>query len=140
MSQIDELNLLIEKARAIAGNDSQLAKRLGVPPQRISDWRAERRTATPEDHALLASIAGLDPVAELARAMVKKHEGTAKGDRLMRALGKALLVTGAGIGSAGANAAAIFSSMPTPSHALEWVLAGLGTMYRNVKSARPFAA
>lgn len=112
MSHHDELILLIGKASAIAGNDSRLAKNLGVPAQRIADWKAERRNATPEDHALLAAVAGLDPLPVLARAMVAKHEGTAKGDKLMRALGKTLLATGAAVASAGASAAETFSSIP----------------------------
>ncbi|MGY8590819.1 helix-turn-helix domain-containing protein [Paracidovorax citrulli] len=129
MQHLEELNSLIDKAAEVAGSDYKLAQTLGVSRQIVSNWRHGHKTATPEDQALLAGIAGLDPVATMARAMVWKHEGTAKGDRLMRVLGKALLATGAAIGSAGASAAAIFGSMPAPTHLGEWVLGLLGTMY-----------
>ncbi len=101
MQHLQTLNLLIDHAKKNAGSDSAVAKAIGVPIQHVSNWRHGRRTATPEDQALLAAVAGLDPVAEMARAMVAKYEGTPKGDKLMRALGKALPVIGAAIGSAG---------------------------------------
>lgn len=138
-THLDELNeLLTRAAKALGGNDTKLAKTLGVSPKRISNWRHGHKTCQPEDQALLASIAGMDAIEVLARATVKQHEGTAKGDLLMRALGKSLLATGAVLGSAGASAAAIFSSTPTPSHMAEWVLFGLNTMYRKVKSITEF--
>jgi len=76
----------------------------------------------------MAHVAGLDPVATLARAMVEKFEGKPKGDRLMKALGKALLVTGAAIGSAGATAAAIYSTIPTTHSGLAWILTTVNTI------------
>lgn len=112
MSDTKELNLLIDKARSIAGSDAALARSLGVLPQRLANWRNGSATCAPEDQALIASIAGLDPVAELARAVVRKHEGTAKGDALMKALGKASLLTGVALGSVGASAQQIFSMVP----------------------------
>ncbi|WP_343590346.1 YdaS family helix-turn-helix protein [Paracidovorax wautersii] len=129
MQHLADLNTLIDKAADHAGSDYKLAQQLDVSRQTISNWRHGRKTATPADRALMAAVAGLDPVAELARATVQQHEGRKKGDQLMRALGKALLVTGAGIGSAGASAAAIFSSIPTHTRAAEWVLSALYTMY-----------
>ncbi|MGY8540411.1 helix-turn-helix domain-containing protein, partial [Paracidovorax citrulli] len=122
MQSPDELISLIDQASAKAGSDYKLAKLISQPPQRISDWRHGRTTCSPEDQALMAAVAGMDALATLARATVAKHEGKAKGDLLMKALGKALLVTGAAVGSAGASAAAIFGSMPAPTHLGEWVL------------------
>ncbi len=58
--------------------------------------------------ALMASVAGLDPLQTLARATVQKFEGERKGDLLMRALGKASRLTGAAAGIVGAVALAIF--------------------------------
>lgn len=129
MQHLETLNVLIDKASAIAGSDYKLAKTLGVPAQHISNWRHGQRTATPADQALMAHVAGLDPVQVLARATVEAYEGKAKGDALMKALGKALLVTGGAIGSAGASAAAIFSTIPAPSHSIEWLAASGYTMY-----------
>lgn len=111
MNRAEELNLLIDKAAKIAGSDRKLALLLGEPPQRVSNWRHGHAVAQPEDWALLAHVAGLDPVSELARAIVAKHESKRKGDLLMKALGKASLATGAVLGSAGAMAHQIFSTV-----------------------------
>ena len=129
-AHLEELNELVTRAaKALGGNDTKLAKTIGVSPQRISNWRHGHKTCQPEDQALLASLAGLNAIEVLARATVKQHEGTAKGDMLMRALGKSSLAIGAALGSVGASAAAIFSSTPTTSHMAEWVLLALNTMY-----------
>lgn len=138
-THLEELNeLLTRAAKALGGNDTKLAKTLGVSPQRISNWRHGHKTCQPEDQALLASIAGMNAIEVLARATVKQHEGTAKGDLLMRALGKSLLATGGVLGSAGASAAVIFSSTPTGSTLVRWTLMTLDTMYRKVKSRQRF--
>lgn len=126
------LIFLIDAAQKIAGSDYKVAKLIGTTPQRISDWRHGRKPCPPEDQALMASVAGFDPQTTALRAMVEKHEGTAKGDRLMRVLGKALPAIGAALGSAGASAASIGSTIPTPSHGLEWLAAGIYTMYKRI--------
>lgn len=112
MKDVADLNTLIDKASKLSGSDGKLANSLGVSRMVVSDWRHGRRTATPADQALMAHIAGLDPVQVLARATVEAYEGKPKGDALMKALGKALLATGAVAGSAGAAAHQI-SSMAT---------------------------
>lgn len=108
-SDLTELNRLMDRAAEHAGSDTKLASMLKTTRQRISDWRAGRKTCQPEDQALMAEIAGLDAMEVLARATVAQFEGTPKGDLLMRALGKGLLATGAALGSAGASAAEISS-------------------------------
>lgn len=113
MQHLDSLNKLIDLAASIVGSDYKLAQHLGIPRQHVSNWRHGKKTATPADQALLAYTAGLDPLVTLARATVEQHEGKAKGDQLMKALGKALLATGGVMASAGASAAAIFSSTLT---------------------------
>lgn len=112
MNQIEELNLLIDKASAIAGSDYRLAKMIGAMPQNVSNWRHDRASCSPENRALLAAVAGLDPVAELARATLDKHQGTSKGDLLMKALGKSSRLTGAIAGIVGAVVLAISSLIP----------------------------
>lgn len=109
MQDHDELLKLIDDASRRAGSDGKLATMLGVPRQHVSHWRHKHRPCNPENMALMAHIAGYDAIETLARATVRQYEGTAKGDLLMRALGKALLVTGAAIGSAGASAQETFS-------------------------------
>jgi hypothetical protein len=113
MKHLESLNVLIDKASAIAGSDYKLAQHLGVPRMTVSGWRHGRRTATPADQALMAHLAGLDPVQVLARATVEAYEGKPKGDALMKALGKASLAIGAALGSAGAVAQPIGSMIRT---------------------------
>lgn len=110
MKHLDELKELIDRAASIVGSDYKIAQALQIPRGHVSDWRHGRRTATPEDQALIAGMAGLDAASWLARATVAKHEGTAKGDRLMKVLGKASVATIAAISSSEASAAAIFGS------------------------------
>lgn len=120
MSDVQTVNLLIDKAKSIVGSDAAVARALGVVPQRIANWRNGNASCSPEDQALLAAVAGLDPVAELARATVRKHEGSKKGDLLMRALGKASRLTGAVAGSVGALVLVISGlTTPTPTRATE---------------------
>ncbi|MBB4225601.1 hypothetical protein [Variovorax guangxiensis] len=122
--------MLIDKAKEISGSDYKLAKLTGHTPQQISDWRHGRKPCPPEDQALIAGVAGLNAEQVALRALVEKHEGTAKGDRLMKVLGKALLATGGAIASAGASAAAISSTIhtvPSLATAAEW-LVGIYTM------------
>jgi len=108
MSKPEYLDQLIKLASTAAGSDYKLAAELGVSRGNIGDWKAGRRSCPAGDVALMAELAGMDPEAWLARATVAQYEGTAKGERLARVLGKALLVTGAVIGSAGASACQAF--------------------------------
>lgn len=130
MEDLAELNLLIDRAQLVAGSYYKLAKLVGLPEQRISDFRHGRRNASPEDCALFAAVAGLDPTQEMARAVLRKHAGTKKGDLLLKALGKPLLATGAAVASAGVHASAIFSMAPP-----DWTSVQLAivTMCRKVK-------
>lgn len=89
---------LLDKAKESSSSDYKTAKMLGVTPQIVSDWRHGRRKPQPEDMALLAAIAGMDPEAWLVRAVLEKHAGTKKGEKLFTALGKERPATGAGSG------------------------------------------
>ena len=106
MSQIPEL---IQRASTLCGSDSKLAAALGVSRMTVSQWKTGAKPCPPEEQASIAAIAGIDPVQVLVRAHLERHEGTAKGDRLLKVLGKWSLATGAVIGSAGASAHQIFS-------------------------------
>ena len=110
MSKPEYLDQLIDKASEAAGNDSQLAKMLEVSRQAVNDWRKGRKTCPVADQTLMASIAGLDAAAWHARATVAQYEGTSKGDKLYRVLGKALLATGVAVATSGANALVIYSN------------------------------
>lgn len=134
MQDHDKLLELIEEASKVVGSDYKLAQMLEVSRSAVSDWKHGRKPCPPADIALMASVAGLDASAWLVRATIEKYEGTAKGDMLYKALGKALLATGAAVASSGANAAAIFGS--TASNGFDWVVVLCSTMYRNVKFAK----
>lgn len=85
----ERLRALLDAAQQKAGSDYKVAQLLGVPRQNVSDWRNGRRTCTPEDQALLAAIAGMDPEETLVRAVLEKHANTPKGEKLLSALGNA---------------------------------------------------
>ena len=105
MTKPDYLDQLIDKASQAAGSDYKLAQELETSRQTVSDWRKGRKTCPAADVALMAQLAGMDPEAWTARAVVAQYEGTPKGEKLAIVLGKALLATGAVIASSGANAA-----------------------------------
>jgi hypothetical protein len=109
MSKPDYLDQLIDEASRAAGSDYKLAQMLETPRSAVSMWRAGTRTCPAGDQVLMASIAGLKTEEWAARALVAQYEGTSKGDKLFRALGKALVVSGAAIVSSGASAHQIFS-------------------------------
>ena len=131
MQEVNDLKTLIDTASKACKGDAALARAIGAQKQHVCAWKKGTRPCPPEDVALMAAVAGLDSTAWLARAIVHKHEGTAKGDQLMRALGKTLVATTAVVASSGASAAAIFSS-GMPDSLTGWLVA-CSTMYRNVK-------
>ena len=107
MSKNDLVISLLDRVKEKTSSDYKTAQALGVDRQVISDWRAGRKPAPPEEMAVLAHLAGLNPQEWLVRGTLAKHEGTPKGERLLSALGKVLLATGGvtGSGIAGASQA-----------------------------------
>jgi hypothetical protein len=86
---------LLDAAKTITGSDYKTAQLLGVGRAKLSDWRAGRGAKPqPEDHALLAAIAGLDPEEHLVRAVLEKHQNSPKGEKLRSALGNGLRAIG----------------------------------------------
>lgn len=122
MSSITEL---LDAAKKITGSDYKTAKLLGITPARLGDWRGGRQNAQPEDHALLAAVAGFDPEKALVRAVLAKHADTPKGERLLSALGKAWHQTGAVAMSLTFAIGGCFSALVALSNG--------STMYRKVK-------
>lgn len=135
MQDLALINELIDRASKVAGSDYKLAQAIGNTRQAISNWRHGFRPVPVEDVALMASIAGLEADKWALRALVMRHEGTEKGDRLLKALGKGLLATGGALASFGASAGAIFSSI-NPSFDPYTLMVACSTMYRPVKSDR----
>ncbi len=109
MTKPTYLDELIDRAAGIAGSDYKLAQLLDVSRGNVSDWRHGRKPCPVAEQVLMAQIAGLKPEEWAVRAIVAQHEGTKKGDMLFRALGKALLATGAAVASSGASALETYS-------------------------------
>lgn len=93
------LILLIEKAAAIVGSETKLARALNVPQPHVSAWKSGNRTCTPADRARLAGFAREDAIQELVRATIESAKGT-KREQLKRVLGKLSRQTGGALGSA----------------------------------------
>jgi hypothetical protein len=82
--QVAKLVELAEKASG--GTPTELAKILGVKPPVVFGWKSGDRTCTAEDRAILADIAGVDPLPEIAEALIERCEGKPKGERLRNLL------------------------------------------------------
>jgi hypothetical protein len=95
----DTINKLLDAAKNVTGSDYKTAQAIGTSRMKISDWRAGRQPAPPEDHALIAAVAGLDAEEHLVRAVLAKHRDTPKGERLLSALGNGLRAITAGVTS-----------------------------------------
>lgn len=82
-----QLAQLIERAEAVTGSTSAVARALGVPNPVVFGWKNGSRTCAAEDRALLADLAGVDPFPEIAEAMLERWAGKPKAEALARALG-----------------------------------------------------
>lgn len=85
---------LIEKATARAGSVSEVARLLGVANPVVFGWKSGDRTCTAEDRALLADIAGVDPMPEIAEALLERVAGKPKEARLRDVLMNRLKLVG----------------------------------------------
>jgi ribosome-binding protein aMBF1 (putative translation factor) len=81
---------LIELAASIQGGYAQLARELGIPDSVVHHYRTGRRSCPLDIQAMLADIAGFNATNQVNEAMLAKHEGTARGERLRHALAKAM--------------------------------------------------
>lgn len=88
------VNTLIDRAAEKVGSAYKLSKALGVTPAQVYDWRDGRKPCSPADRARIAGFAAEDPVQELVRATLEKHEGTLRGEQLQQLLGKWSRATG----------------------------------------------
>lgn len=95
--QQDEMTHLVDRAAEFAGSKAELARRLGVRPQRLNDWRSGAEPCPPEFVALIAHEAKLPADQWLARAVLWRSAGKKTEEALKRALGKSLRATGAAL-------------------------------------------
>lgn len=89
-----QLAKLIEKAESIAGGTRPLARLIGAEATHIHNWKAGTRTCTAEDRALLADVAGIDPMPEIAEALLERVAGKPKEARLRDVLRNRLNIVG----------------------------------------------
>jgi DNA-binding transcriptional regulator YdaS (Cro superfamily) len=86
-----QLNLLIEKAAAVAGSQRALAQMLGETATHISNWKAGTRKCTANDRAALAAIAGEDAARAAIEGVLDGIDlATPKGQKASEALHAAL--------------------------------------------------
>lgn len=81
---------LIEAAEKVAGSPTAIAHILGIKPPIVFAWKSGSRTCSAEDRALLADIAGVDPLPEIAAAMLERFSGKPQADRLATVLHRRL--------------------------------------------------
>lgn len=81
-----QLEKLIEKAEAIAGGCTKLAKELDIPHTHVSGWKAGTRTSSAEYRALMADIAGTDPLAEIVQAVIDRSSNKARSELIKKVL------------------------------------------------------
>lgn len=103
------LKTLIDRASEICGNDSQLAKRLGVSRQLLSAMHTGSRKITPVMAAKLADIAGYDLDAALRAATIQSAEGTQDEWLIREIVGKGQAVGAAAMLDSSYNAGSIYS-------------------------------
>ena len=85
---------LIEKAIIQTGSAAELARQLGMPRSKITQWKNGHAKCQPDDLAAIGAIAGYNALNVLAAATLEATEGTAKGAVLDAALGKLMTATG----------------------------------------------
>lgn len=95
--QQEVLGELFDRAAKECGNRAELARQLGVTPQRLSAWEHGDRQVPPEQIAMIADIAGLVAEEWLVRAILLKNKEKPYYGRLQQALGKWLPRTGAAL-------------------------------------------
>lgn len=62
---------LITRASEITGSDYALANALAVERQSVSNWKHGRKACPVDVRACMASLIGLDPMAELVEAVAE---------------------------------------------------------------------
>jgi plasmid maintenance system antidote protein VapI len=94
------LKSVVDKGAEVCGGQANLARQLGVTPQRLDDWKRGRVPITPESAAKMGLLAGLDgeQVRMLAAQVIidnPKNEGSR--EVLRRAFFGAILTGAVGI-------------------------------------------
>lgn len=87
---IERIKTLIDAASMRVGNQYRMGRHIGYSDAEVSMWKAGARSCPPEAQALMAEAAGFDVAEILAIAIIERHANTARGEKLLSALGKVL--------------------------------------------------
>lgn len=74
MATLEETNLLIDKAAAVAGNQVRLAELLGMPKSNITQMKQGKRNVNWRTRGKLRAILGEDPAQAFIAAMAEDLE------------------------------------------------------------------
>ena len=92
MATIEEINTLIDKAAAVAGNQVRLAEMLGMPKSNITQMKQGKRHVNWRVRGKLRAILGEDPAHAFVTAMAEDLDGSENEDEKKAADGlKAML-------------------------------------------------
>ncbi len=80
MATIEEINLLIDKAAAVAGNQVRLAEMLGMPKSNITQMKQGKRHVNWRVKGKLRAILGEDPAHAFVTAMAEDLDGSENED------------------------------------------------------------
>ena len=87
---------LIDDASRMVGSAYKLAKLIGYSRAEVSMWRMLRRPCPLEAQILMADLAQRDVNTVIKDAVIERNANTPRGEKLVTALGKGLMVaTGA---------------------------------------------
>lgn len=81
---------LIDRASKNVGSSAELARLLGVPRSKITQWKNGHTRCQPDDMAAIAVYAGFNALNVLALATLEHAKGTPKEKVLQDGLGESL--------------------------------------------------
>jgi hypothetical protein len=113
---------LIEDAAMKAGNESQLAKMVEETRHNVSAWKHGRRTCPLEAQVLMAAIAGRDIDQVMREGLIERNANTAKGEKLISALGKGLMGIGGATALTLCGTDAMAANLPGLLRCIFWLI------------------
>lgn len=112
---------LINDSTARIGSASKLAPAIGYTRHDVSAWIHGSRPCPVEAQALMGAIAGRDVDQVIREALLERNAGTARGEKLVSALGKGLMASGAVTLSLLPDSAVLASNLPGILRCIFWV-------------------
>jgi hypothetical protein len=86
---------LINAAANAAGNEAKLGPMVEATRHHVNAWKHGKRTCPIEAQVLMAAIAKHDVAAVIKDVLIERNAGTARGEKLVSALGKGWTTIGA---------------------------------------------